>query len=79
MPRGAFDYLSKACTPDQVRQVLARFEKIQKPECRVAEPESQEPEYGPLLFPLSCRRYYERSVDILHRMFFSTLFTDLCG
>ncbi len=78
MPRGAFDYLSKACTPDQVRQVLARFEKIQKPECRVAEPESQEPEYGPLLFPLSCRRYYERSVDILHRMFFYP-FTDLCG
>ncbi len=30
MRRGAFDYLPKPCTPDQVRQVLERIEKTQE-------------------------------------------------
>ncbi len=41
MRRGAFDYLPKPCTPEQVRQVLARIEKTKKLERRVVELESQ--------------------------------------
>ncbi len=41
MRRGAFDYLPKPCTPEQVRQVLARVEKTKKLERRVAELESR--------------------------------------
>jgi two-component system, NtrC family, response regulator AlgB len=41
MRRGAFDYLPKPCTPNQVRQILARVEKTRKLEHRVAELESQ--------------------------------------
>src|SRR5436309_112685 len=47
MRRGAFDYLPKPCTPDQVRQVLARIEKTQKLERRVAELESRLDAEGP--------------------------------
>ena len=41
MRRGAFDYLPKPCTPEQVRQVLARIEKNRRLENRVAELESR--------------------------------------
>jgi NtrC-family two-component system response regulator AlgB len=41
MRRGAFDYLPKPCTPDQVRQLLARIERTRRLENRVAELESQ--------------------------------------
>jgi NtrC-family two-component system response regulator AlgB len=41
MRRGAFDYLPKPCTPEQIRQVLARAEKTRRLENRVAELESQ--------------------------------------
>ncbi len=41
MRRGAFDYLPKPCTPDQVRHVLARIEQTKKLERRVAELESR--------------------------------------
>ena len=41
MRRGAFDYLPKPCTPDQVRQVLARIEQTKKLERRVVELESR--------------------------------------
>src|SRR5271154_4489759 len=41
MRRGAFDYLPKPCTPEQIRQVLARIERTRKLERRVAELESQ--------------------------------------
>jgi NtrC-family two-component system response regulator AlgB len=41
MRRGAFDYLPKPCTPDQVRQLLARIEKTRKLERRVVELESR--------------------------------------
>jgi NtrC-family two-component system response regulator AlgB len=47
MRRGAFDYLPKPCTPDQVRQVLARIEKTRKLERRVAELESRLGVEGP--------------------------------
>jgi two-component system, NtrC family, response regulator AlgB len=41
MRRGAFDYLPKPCTPEQVRQVLARIARTRKLEGRVAELESR--------------------------------------
>ncbi len=41
MRRGAFDYLPKPCTPEQVRQVLARIERTKRLENRVVELESQ--------------------------------------
>lgn len=41
MRRGAFDYLPKPCTPEQLRQVLSRIQKTRKLERRVAELESQ--------------------------------------
>jgi len=47
MRRGAFDYLPKPCTPEQVRQVLARIEKTRKLERRVAELESRLAVEGP--------------------------------
>ena len=47
MRRGAFDYLPKPCTPDQVRQVLAGIEKTRKLERRVAELESRLGPEGP--------------------------------
>jgi NtrC-family two-component system response regulator AlgB len=47
MRRGAFDYLAKPCTPDQVRHVLARIEQTRKLERRVAELESRLVTDGP--------------------------------
>jgi NtrC-family two-component system response regulator AlgB len=41
MRRGAFDYLPKPCTPEQVRQVLGRIERTQQLERRVVELESR--------------------------------------
>jgi NtrC-family two-component system response regulator AlgB len=41
MRRGAFDYLPKPCTPEQLRQVLSRIQKTRKLERRVAELESR--------------------------------------
>jgi two-component system, NtrC family, response regulator AlgB len=41
MRLGAFDYLPKPCTPDQVRQLLAKIERTKKLENRVLELESQ--------------------------------------
>src|SRR5215471_12354572 len=41
MRRGAFDYLPKPCTPEQIRQLLARIERTHRLENRVAELESQ--------------------------------------
>jgi NtrC-family two-component system response regulator AlgB len=41
MRRGAFDYLPKPATPEQLRQVLARIQKTRKLERRVAELESR--------------------------------------
>src|SRR4249919_1840067 len=47
MRRGAFDYLPKPCTPDQVRQVLAHIERTRKLERRVSELESRLVDFGP--------------------------------
>jgi len=47
MRRGAFDYLPKPCTPDQVREVLARVEKTKRLERRVVELESRLGAEGP--------------------------------
>src|SRR5690242_10477635 len=41
MRRGAYDYLPKPCTPEQVRLVLGRIAKTKKLEGRVAELESR--------------------------------------
>ena len=41
MRLGAFDYLPKPCTPEQVRQLLAKIEKNRRLESRVAALESQ--------------------------------------
>jgi NtrC-family two-component system response regulator AlgB len=41
MRRGAFDYLPKPCTPEQLRQVLGRIQKTRKLERRVVELESR--------------------------------------
>ncbi len=41
MRRGAFDYLPKPCTPDEVRQLLAKIERTKRLENRVQELESQ--------------------------------------
>ncbi len=47
MRRGAFDYLPKPCTPDQIRHVLAQIERTKRLERRVSELESRLVEYGP--------------------------------
>jgi two-component system, NtrC family, response regulator AlgB len=47
MRRGAFDYLPKPCTPDQIRQVLAHIERTRKLERRVSELESRLVGFGP--------------------------------
>ena len=47
MRRGAFDYLPKPCTPEQLRQVLTRIEKTRKLERRVAELESRSAQTRP--------------------------------
>jgi NtrC-family two-component system response regulator AlgB len=47
MRRGAFDYLPKPCTPDQIRHVLAHIERTRKLERRVSELESRLADYGP--------------------------------
>jgi two-component system, NtrC family, response regulator AlgB len=41
MRLGAFDYLPKPCTPDQVRQLLVKIERTKKLENRVLELETQ--------------------------------------
>ena len=41
MRRGAFDYVSKPCTPEQIRHVIGRVKTTRKLENRVAELESQ--------------------------------------
>jgi len=47
MRRGAFDYLPKPFTPDQIRHALAHVERTRKLEIRVAELESRVATEGP--------------------------------
>jgi NtrC-family two-component system response regulator AlgB len=67
MRRGAFDYLPKPCTPDQVRQVLARIEKTKKLERRVAELESRLEAEGPESDLTSRSATMQKALDIAFR------------
>jgi len=67
MRRGAFDYLPKPCTPDQVRQVLARIEKTKKLERRVAELESRLGADGPEADLTSQSPAMQKAIDIAFR------------
>lgn len=67
MRRGAFDYLPKPCTPDQVRQVLARIEKTKKLERRVAELESRLEAQGPESDLTSQSPAMQKTLDIAFR------------
>lgn len=64
MRRGAFDYLPKPCTPDQVRQVLAKVEKTKRLERRVAELESRLGAEGPDIDLTSQTPAMRKVVDI---------------
>jgi NtrC-family two-component system response regulator AlgB len=64
MRRGAFDYLPKPCTPEQVRQVLARVEKTRKLERRVAELESQLATEGPEIDLSSDSPFMQKVLDV---------------
>jgi len=48
MRRGAFDYLLKPCTPEQLRQVLARVDRTSKLEHRFSGPTAELAEYAPV-------------------------------
>jgi NtrC-family two-component system response regulator AlgB len=64
MRRGAFDYLPKPCTPDQVRQVLAHIERTRKLERRVAELESQLVTDGPEVDLTTESETMKRTLDV---------------
>ncbi len=64
MRRGAFDYLPKPCTPDQVRQVLAHVERTRKLERRVAELESQIVTDGPEIDLTTESEAMKRALDV---------------
>jgi NtrC-family two-component system response regulator AlgB len=64
MRRGAFDYLSKPCTPEQIRQVLARVEKTRRLENRVAELESRVRSDSPEIDLTTKSPAMQRSLDI---------------
>src|SRR3954463_460098 len=64
MRRGAFDYLPKPCTPDQVRQVLARIEKTKRLERRVAELESRLGNEGPEVDLTTHSAAMQKSLDV---------------
>lgn len=64
MRRGAFDYLPKPCTPDQVRQVLAKVEKTRRLERRVAELESRLGSEGPDIDITSQTPAMQKMLDI---------------
>ena len=64
MRRGAFDYLPKPCTPDQVRQVLGHVEKTRRLERRVAELESQLASDGPAVDLTTESEAMRRTLDL---------------
>ena len=64
MRRGAFDYLPKPCTPEQVRQVLARIEKTRKLERRVAELESRPGLEGPEIELTSQSPVMQKAIEV---------------
>jgi NtrC-family two-component system response regulator AlgB len=64
MRRGAFDYLPKPCTPEQLRQVLARVERTRKLENRVAELESRAVSDAPEYELQSASPRMQRALDV---------------
>jgi NtrC-family two-component system response regulator AlgB len=64
MRRGAFDYLPKPCTPDQVRQVLAHIDRTRQLERRVAELESQLVSDGPAVDLATESEMMKRALDV---------------
>ena len=64
MRRGAFDYLPKPCTPEQLRQVLARVERTRKLENRVAELESRATSDAPEFDLQSASPRMQRALDV---------------
>ena len=64
MRRGAFDYLPKPCTPDQLRQVLARIEKTRRLENRITELESCVRSDSPEVDLTTQSSAMQRSLDI---------------
>jgi NtrC-family two-component system response regulator AlgB len=64
MRRGAFDYLPKPCTPEQLRQVIARVERTRKLENRVAELESRATSDAPEYDLKSASPKMQRALDV---------------
>jgi len=64
MRRGAFDYLPKPCTPDQLRHVLARVEKTRRLENRIAELESRVRSDSPEIDLTTKSPAMQRALDI---------------
>jgi NtrC-family two-component system response regulator AlgB len=67
MRRGAFDYLPKPCTPEQIRQVLARAERTRRLESRVAELESRLNAEAPEIDMESRSPAMQKVVDVAER------------
>ena len=64
MRRGAFDYLPKPCTPDQIRQLLDRIEKTKRLERRVAELESRLGADGPEIDLTTQSAAMQKAIDV---------------
>ena len=67
MRRGAFDYLPKPCTPDQLRQVLARVEKTRRLENRITELESRVRSDSPEIDLTTQSAVMQRAIDIVFK------------
>jgi NtrC-family two-component system response regulator AlgB len=67
MRRGAFDYLPKPCTPEQLRQVLRRVEKTRGMENRIAELESRVHLDGPEMDLATKAPAMQRALDLAFR------------
>ncbi len=64
MRRGAFDYLPKPFTPDQIRQALAHVERTQRLENRVAELESRVATEGPEINLETSSESMQKTLDV---------------
>lgn len=64
MRRGAFDYLPKPFTPDQIRQALLHIERTRKLESRVAELESRVAMEGPDIDMETESQAMQKALDI---------------
>jgi NtrC-family two-component system response regulator AlgB len=64
MKKGAFDYLLKPCTPDQLRQVLSRVERTLKLEHRFSGPASQLEEFAPIFEMKTSSQAMKRLLEV---------------